>query len=55
MNDLDHDTGEGTKVPNAPYIPIKWQEITSGETVQSHPLTKSPSLPNNLRWKNMSR
>ena len=45
MNDLDKNTGEGTKVPNAPCIPIKWRIITSGEMRLSHPLTKSPFLP----------
>ena len=46
MNDLDKNTGEGTKVPNAVYIPIKWRVITSGEMRLSHPLTISPFLPN---------
>ena len=45
MNDLDKNTGEGTKIPNAPYIPIKRRVITSGETRLSIPLNVSPFLP----------
>ena len=46
MNDLDKNTGEWAKVPKAPYIPIKRQEITPGETRLSYPLTVFPSFTN---------
>ena len=55
MNDLDKNTGEGTKVPKAPYIPIKWREITSGETRLSYPPDFIPISPLYLRWQNLSR
>ena len=48
MNDLDKNTGEGTKVPKAPYIPIKRRVITSGEMRLSYP-DRIPVSPLYLR------
>ena len=44
MNDLDKNTGEWAKVPQAPYILIKRREVTPSKTRLSHLLTVSPSL-----------